>query len=244
MSEWSVCVPSFKRAGMVSTDRVVRGAWIVVPESQEDEYLEKGEFRNGARLMVCPDEVDGSIVRKRNWILDMFPGWLVMMDDDISAIGGIEGGKAWDLGLDEVDQLMADGFEMCEDLGTVMWGLNQQVDPKFYREYTPFCFLSPILGPFQGFVGMDLRNDDVFTSKEDYDLWIRVVRKYGVTLRFNKFHYRCDHLNQSGGLVSMRRMEEEKRQAEVLVKRFGSDVVQFDFSRSVNPKVRVPIKGV
>lgn len=34
---------------------------------------------------------------------------------------------------------------MVEDMGLCLFGINLQSDPKFYREYTPYSFHSPIL---------------------------------------------------------------------------------------------------
>lgn len=241
---WTVVVASWKRAGAVVTDRIVRNAKIIVPESQAEEYREKQELRNGAELVVCPDEADGNICRKRNWALDQYPGWVVILDDDVEYIGLIQGGKRRPMDLDEVDQMLTDGFEMCEDLGTVMWGINQQIDPRFYREYTPFSFLSPILGPIHAFCSVDLRYDEAFWSKEDYDIWLRVIQKYRVTLRFNRYVYQADHGDIPGGVVSQRTRESEEEKLNLLVKRYGPEVVKYNLKRSINPKVTVPIKGV
>ena len=101
-----------------------------------------------------------------------------------------------------------------------------------------------ILGPFQAFVDVDLRYDEAFWSKEDYDLWLRVVVKYRVTFRFNRYVYLVDHQELPGGMVSQRTRESEEEKLRLLVKRFGPEVVKYDLRRSLNPKVKVPIKGV
>ena len=54
-NRWTVVVASWKRAGAVVTDRIVRDAKIIVPESQAEEYREKQELRNGAELVVFGD---------------------------------------------------------------------------------------------------------------------------------------------------------------------------------------------
>ena len=241
---WEVYVPSYKRPGQVSTDLVIRNCRIVVPESQADDYR-KGEIYNGATIVVCPDEADGVLARKRNWILDNAESeWVLIVDDDYKHIGMIEGGREWRFDLDEVDRMLETGFTLCSDLGATMWGINVQVDPKFYREYSPFSFLSPILGPFQGFVGQELRYDEDLHFKEDYDLWLRTVYTQRKTLRLNKYHYMVDHLKQTGGLVASRTMAEEERELRRLREKFGGNVVQWDLDKSINPRVRIPHKGI
>lgn len=242
---WTVAVPTYKRAGMVSTDWVVRGCKIVCPESQAEEYREREECRNGAEVYPCPDEVDGNVARKRNWILDEFPGRVLLLDDDLRYLGRFYQGEVTTLDLDAVDEFLENGFRMAEELGTVMWGVNQQADPKFYREYTPFCFLSPILGPFQGFCDTPLRYDEDLWLKEDYDMWLQTVHRYHRTLRFNQYHYMANHLDQPGGCVSHRTMAEERRQVERLQKKWGKDVVRIRHDQgTINPKINVPLKGV
>ncbi len=241
---WEVYVASYKRAGMISTDTVIRNCKIVVPESQGEDYR-RGEIYNGAEIVTCPDEADGNLCRKRNWILDQAESeWVLIVDDDYRYIGMVEEGMGRRLDLDGVDRMLEIGFTLCSDLGTTMWGINVQVDPKFYREYSPFSLLSPILGPFQAFVGQDLRYDEDLFLKEDYDLWLRTVYRQRKTLRLNKYHYMVDHLKQIGGQVANRTMIEEERQLKRLREKFGGDVVQWDLDKSINPRVRIPHKGI
>ena len=241
---WEVYVPSYKRPGMVSTDTVFRNCRIVVPESQADDYR-RGEIYNGAEIVACPDEVDGNISRKRNWILDNATSeWVLLVDDDHQYIGMVEEGNYRRLDLDGVDRMLEIGFTMCADLGTTMWGISINSDKKLYREYSPFSLLSPILGPFQGFVGQELRCDEDLYFKDDYDLWLRTVYTQRKTLRMNKYHYMVDHLRQTGGLVASRTMAEEERELRRLREKFGGKVIQWDLDKSINPRVRIPHKGI
>lgn len=243
MSDWTIAIPSFGRAGRVTSDAIFHDALIVVPESQAEEYAEQ-KFRNGCTLVTLPDDRDGNIARKRNWIMDQYPGNLLIVDDDYDYVGMVENEKQVRLGWESIHDLLLNGFSMARELGTVLWGLNLQVDPKFYRPYSPLAFLAPVLGPWQGFVDCDLRHDEDLWLKEDYDLSLQVFRKYHRTLRFNKYHYMVDHFNAAGGIVGTRHMPEEVRQLERLQRKWGSGVVSYDLSRSVNPRIRVPLSGI
>jgi hypothetical protein len=242
---YTIAIPSYGRAGRVTSDAVFHDALVVVPESQAEEYAAH-PLRNGCRIETIPDAEDGNISRKRNAILNRWgsEGDLVVVDDDYDYLGMVQGGEAIRLEWWQIEALLANGFQMAEDLDTCLWGLNVQVDPRFYREYSPFAFLSPILGPFMAFRPCTHRFDEDLWLKEDYDYWLQVVRKHHKTLRCNKYHYMVDHFNERGGLVGKRNMDEEVRQLTRLQAKWGGKVVTYDLSRSVNPRVRVPLRGI
>lgn len=244
--DYQVFIVSYKRAGAVTSDKVFKNAKIVIPESQYEEYA-KHEYKNGCELLPIPDEADGNTSRKRNYVMDHFAdmcnGNIVMVDDDYKYIGRFIDRKRKILSVDEVDALIRNGYQMCEDLGTVMWGLNVQGDPKFYMETTPFNFLSPILGPFQAFRNNPLRYDESLYLKEDYDMSLQVLKKYHKILRFNMYHYKVDHFENSGGVVSFRTLQKEKEQLERMVQKWGKKVVRYNLKKDVDPIIKVPLKG-
>ncbi len=57
-------------------------------------------------------------------------------------------------------------------------------------------------------------------------------------------HYMVDHFNERGGIVGQRNMAEERKQLDRLQHKWGSAVVSYDLTRSVNPRVRVPLAGM
>ncbi|MGG1571612.1 hypothetical protein [Fictibacillus sp. NRS-1165] len=245
--KYQVFIISYKRAGAVTSDRVFRNAKIVIPESQYEEY-KKHHYYNGCELLPIPDWGDGNIVKKRNYIMDHFSdmcdGNMVIVDDDYDEIGYIEGRKLYGLDLDGVDRLLENGFQMCRDLGTVMWGLNVTHDKQFYREYSPFSMLSVCLGPFQAFCNNPLRYDERVYLKEDYDMSLQVLQKYHKILRFNKYYYKVNHFNKAGGVVSYRTKQKEIEQLEIMQKKWGNKVVKYNIKKDVDPIVKVPLKGI
>lgn len=239
-----VFIISFKRAGAVTSDQVFRNAKIVIPESQLEDY-QKYEYKNGCELLPIPDKNDGNIVRKRNYILDNFSGNILIVDDDYEYIGRITDRKQSRLDLDRVDALLRNGFQMCRDLGTVMWGINVQSDPKFYKETSPFSMLSPVLGPFQAFCNCDLRYDERVYLKEDYDMSLQVLQKYHKILRFNMYYYMVNHFNLPGGVVSYRTKQKEIDQIDLMIKKWGKSVVKSNLAKNdLNPIIKVPLKGL
>ena len=243
-----VAVASYGRAGRVSTVDVFPEGYIVVPEKQADSYVALQDLPKGWEVRSITDEMDGNLCRKRNAILRMFSGRdVVILDDDYDYIGRWESGIDHHLDADGIRHMLWQGAQLARDLGTPFWGINVQVDRRFYREYTPFSVTNPVLGPFQGFTSErpdDLLYDEDLWLKEDYDLSLKVLHRYHRILRMNAYHYRVDHFNLSGGQVGKRNMAEEVRQLHALQRRWGSDVVKIQLDRSVNPVLKVPLKGV
>lgn len=238
-----IFIISYKRAGNVTSDKVFKDAKIVIPDSQYEDYA-KHEYKNGCELLPIPDKYDGNIVKKRNYILDHYKGNILIVDDDYDHIGRVTNRKNEKLNVDRVDALLRNGFQMCRDLGTVMWGINVQTDPKFYRETGPFSTLSPVLGPFQAFCDCPLRYDESVYLKEDYDMSLQVLQKYHKILRFNMYYYLVNHFNKPGGVVSYRTKQKEIDHLERMVKKWGSKVVNYNLEKDVDPIVKVPLKGI
>jgi len=244
-----VAVASYNRAGRTTTQHVFPRGVVVVPKSQKRAY-EKGEdWPEGWSVVSIPDEKDGNLCRKRNAIIDLYPGRdLVIVDDDYKYVGQWQRGEDIRCNGEQIDLMLANGFQMARDVGTPLWGINVQVDRRFYREHAPFAFTSVVLGPFQAIVGellpKDLRYDETLWLKEDYDISLRVLHRFHRTVRLSRYHYMVDHHNEAGGQVGFRNMDEEIRQNRMLEQRWGSNVVKLQDHRSVNPIIKVPLKGI
>lgn len=243
-----VVVPSYGRAGRVSTVNVFPEGVVVVPKKQYDAYAALQELPEGWSIEAVADGDDGNIARKRNAILRMFAGEdVLMLDDDYEYIGSWEGGTDRHLDHDDIRHLLSEGFRMARELETPLWGINVQVDRRFYREYTPLSITNMVLGPFLGLTADrpdDLRFDEDLWLKEDYDFSLRVLHRWHRILRLNRYHYKVDHQSELGGVVEHRNMPEEIRQLNALQRRWGSDVVKVQLHRSLNPIIKVPLKGV
>jgi hypothetical protein len=109
-------------------------------------------------------------------------------------------------------------------------------DKQAYREYSPFSFTSVILGPFMVHLKHDLRFDERFPTKDDYDFSIQVLNKYRRILRFNKYFYVCKMAGsgsgQVGGHAHIRNVHNEMAQVIGLQKKWGSKIVKLDSGKS------------
>lgn len=243
-----IITPSYKRAGEVKAVRLFKNHLIIaVHEFEADEYRYKYPDNE---IMVLPDSIRGNMAKVRNYIRDNAGDrYLVMLDDDVSKMGYHENnGGQYNMTLDRVMEFLENGFVMAEEIGTVLWGVNLQSDPKFYRQYSPFSLLSPVLGTFCCHIvtddAKDIRYDERLGLNEDYDFALQVLWKYRKILRFNKYYYVADHLTKEGGCGSYRTLIEEMKQAEIMQKKWGEDIVKYNFKKSTNPRLRVPLKGI
>jgi hypothetical protein len=238
--------PTYGRAGKVKTRKWLPDITLAVVESAYDEYVEK----EGGNIMKLPESVLGNMSKTRNWILDNAgTEWVAQLDDDISEMGWL--GNASNEGT--YNRYTADTFKeflemntiMAEDAGVALWGVNVQADPKFYREYTPFSFSSPVLGPFSvQKPSAGIRYDARLGLKEDYDLFLQHLHKFHKVLRINRSYYKAEHITNAGGVVSFRNSGEEERQALLLQKKWGSHIVKYDKNKDIDPKLSSPIPGV
>lgn len=243
-----IVIPSYKRAEECITADYLSEATIAVHEFEADEYREYNENP----ILTMPDELQKQGMSTiRNWILDHTdPGEVLMVDDDIKYIGGFDQGEQLKLSEGEVYHLISEGFRMAKELGTVLWGLNLQSDREFYREYTPFSFSQVVLGPWMGIIkDPGIRFDERLGLKEDYDYSLQVLNKYRKILRFNKYHYKAEHIEDEGGAATYRTLKEEQEQAELFQRKWGSGIVKINRetqggNMSINPIVNPPISGI
>ncbi len=149
MKQVEVYIPSLGRAKTLTTRRFFPDAQIVVSPEEADEYRDIWD----EPLMVLPTGVQGNLSRVRNYILDNATSdWILTVEDDHYGFGYFEGDKEHKLDGKQLEDFVLNSFIMAEDLGTGLWGLNPQKDPKFYHMMTPFSFKSIILGPWMAVI--------------------------------------------------------------------------------------------
>ncbi len=238
--------PSYKRPHDVRTAKVIGAeSLILCVQDFEAEAYEKAHPNN--TIMALPDSVRGNMAKIRNHIRDNADAdRFVMMDDDVNWFGYHEQCKRIKMDWPHIQEMLENGFDMAEELGTVLWGVNLVDAPRCYRQYSPISFLSPVLGPFSCHLGhdADLRYDERLGLNEDYDYAIQVMRKYRKLLRFNKYFYVCEHLDQPGGCATHRSMDKEKAQAEIMIQKWGPGLISYKMDHSPNPRINCPLKGI
>lgn len=256
MAELNIVIPSYKRWDKLVGYEYFINAKYIICESQADQYFMKWDRD---RFIVIPDDDDGSIVKKRNWILKNIPRPLVMIDDDVDKITMCEGGDYFKI-HGRAKQMIPLSGEQAEDLlkqlanlaymwGCPMFGMNLNTDGRNYQQYKPFSLTQPILGPCCGHLEHSLLYDERMDLKEDYDISIQALNKYRKILRANKYAVNAMHKDNSGGCVSYRTIEREAEACKAIERKWGTDIIKYDIKKGkytdyLNGRVHIPIKGV
>lgn len=256
--ETIICVPSYRRPNKIDTLKYLPHIKIYIDEGEAEEY--KKNYPE-AWFRVMSKGVQGNICRVRNYILDDKENEgkaICIVDDDLKHIGYFEEGAEHRLSNEsEVLAFINKYNELAESWDIKFWGINVNPDKQCYREYTPFSLTSYVASPFGVHLGHCVRYDEKLSLKEDYDFTLQFLNHYRKILRVNKYFYNVKQMEQEGGCATYRNVEEEKRQLDLLQKKWGKRIVHYDTltsSRShkstkikrfdVNPVIIVPIKGI
>lgn len=233
--------PSYKRAGKTKIHKWCKDVVMCVHEFEAEEYRKYHQ-----NIMIIPDSKRGNMAKVRNHILDNSDCDIcVMVDDDNIGIGYYEESTKYKLEFDDLIEKIKEWGSQAKDFGTVLFGINLQSDPKFYREYSPLSLLSVVLGPFCCIIKENnkIRYDERLGLNEDYDYALQVLKEYHKILRWNKYHYTAGHLGDDGGCGAYRTMDREIEQSKIMIRKWG-DKVKYDFDKSTNPVVRCGLKGI
>lgn len=254
----SVCIPSYKRPRVETLD-VYPNCRVYVAESELPSYVAAN--RVGADIVGVPDAVQGNAARIRNYILDAEfdagADGVLLLDDDMKAVcrydaveakRGLFGYERKELNEAELLAFVRHGFELCDEWGFKLWGVNCTYEPRAFVAYTPFSTVQFVGGPFSAHLRNPLRYDERLPLKEDYDLTLQHCNKYRGALRFNMYHYLCKQSENAGGCAQMRNMARERQQFDALQRKWGDKIVKHDGlskkSFDYNPKINIPIRGV
>jgi len=253
----TVNVPSCRRP-KVETLKYIPFARVYVDHKEYDDYSRENP---GAEIIPCEEGIQGNLCRIRNHIIrtefEAGVECVIIVDDDLQHLARFSDKVKRIYKPEEIMPLFQKCAILALDMGVFFWGVNCNKDPQSYREYTPFSTVSYIGGPFQAFMqGNTLFYDERLSLKEDYDMTLQQLNRYRCVLRFNYLSYTVRQSEQPGGCAVYRNYEEEERQLNLLVKKWGPDIVKKDKAdRShkskkrrkrldYNPVIRVPILGV
>tara|TARA_R110002126_G_scaffold56553_3_gene151003 strand:- start:258 stop:686 length:429 start_codon:yes stop_codon:yes gene_type:complete len=136
-----ILIPSYNRAGNVSTYHKIDDSIIVVPESQYKDYV---KHYDKSRLFVIPDKLDGNVARKRNAILDNYPDKeIFMIDDDLINVKEIKTGRK--LNSIEFTRLIESGFDIINGLGLHFFGLIGATNLYIITQRYPLVLLKDFM---------------------------------------------------------------------------------------------------
>lgn len=195
--EYEIYIPSYGRAGNVTTTNLLPDAKVVIPKSQFKDYKKHHSKKN---IVVIPDNQDGSISMKRNAILNVADvDQFIMLDDDLKKIIFIEDRE--EIKTEDFYCHCDIAFELCNDIGSKYWGLNWDAQPLHFRNGKPFSKNKPFWAVL-GVIKSGLYFDEKLNRGEDMDFWLQHMKRDGCTLRVNYLNamFRQKDKKQAGGI--------------------------------------------
>lgn len=159
------------------------------------------------------------VARARNSILNFFKEGeeIVMMDDDITEIYKLDGNKLKLLTSEEIRKEFEKAFYICRRNNTFLWGIYPVKNSYFMKNSISNKGL--IIGWIMGIIINDLRFDERFMTKEDYDYGLQNIKKYKKVIRLN--YLTCNSKFKSkGGLDYVYGTEKEEEACRLLLEKW------------------------
>lgn len=194
----TICIPSYQRAGDVLTldmlgDAFTRDEIIISTQTLDDYEKYQKLYKERAIVIFRKGE---SAPCNRNTLLDFCQQngikECVQIDDDVRHIRTIDGRKL--KGYD-FRNLMEQCFMMVRDKNVALFG-GYCTDNKCQMKRNTSQTI--LVGMLLGITDTSIRFDESFTTKEDYELSLRMMKQGKRVIRFNSFAPSARHLTKGG----------------------------------------------
>lgn len=222
-----IAIPSKSRPWKSKSKELLKSALLFVPEREEKMYRKI----YGDDVVAVPDEVRG-ITPTRNWILDQYDGEdVVFVDDDLKQTGWVvtsKDGKKKHVHFGSESEVMEEFgkcFEVCKGMGYKIFGWKTESSPMSQYDEKPFLFKTYVTASCMGIVNdTDLRFDEAFKVKEDYEISCRHIEKYGGILGVRYVYWENRHWDTNGGCGDYRTDSMERDCIERLIRKYPNFV--------------------
>lgn len=206
-----IAIPSKNRAGKTTTNKILPNiGTFFVPESEVHQYS------NIKNVVGVPKEIQG-ITSTRNWILNNTnEKWVVFLDDDAKNVGWTKLGDRKSYKIDERDEgfwaeEFLKAFDLTEQLGYKLWGVKTEAAPRSVYPYKPILTKTYLTASCMGMINdKEFLFDENFKVKEDYEICLRHIVKYGGILGIRYIHWENEHWTTDGGCKDYRTVNMEK----------------------------------
>ena len=207
-----IAIPSKNRAGDTTTNKILPNiGTFFVPLSQVHQY---SYIKN---VVGIPNEIQG-ITNTRNWILkNTKEKWVVFLDDDAKNVGytKLEKTQAKKIEIrDEgfwIEEFLK-AFDLTEQLGYKMWGVKTEAAPRSVYPFKPILTKTYLTASCMGMVNDgEFYFDENFKVKEDYEICLRHIVKYGGILGIRYLHWENEHWVTEGGCKDYRTIDMERK---------------------------------
>lgn len=232
-----VVILSRGRANSISTTKLLPSyIEVIVPKSQKADY----ELKIANPLITTPDDIIG-LGSLRNWVLDNFKEYSVIMcDDDINYFYNLSGEKTKRVtDPEEVLQILINTCVMARDAGAKFFGYSQ-TDIRKYKGYDPFSMCSWI-GTIVGINGRKYRfRKDRYKVDIDYSLQNLLVER--IIWMDNRYYASNNKDNNTGGNAQFRNEEDYNRSIETLKEKWGDCIKVRDYKSQKRISINVTRK--
>jgi len=247
MIDYMIGIPSYRRA---DNQRTLT-------------YLENLGFPKG-RIIVslqCPKDYDnyrkagveervGSLVFKKgnnvsdnmNTLLNSVDigTKLIMLDDDVNFIQKLENEKLINIeSLEELNSLVEMGYSLVGQKDTALWGLYPVANSFFMKEGVKERAL--IIGSFFAVITSELRFNNLYSTKQDFEYCCQVIRKYGKLVRLENYTVKAQHYSKGGCADNWKDKETVINTAKKLCEEY-SDIVRLNPNKEGEVQI-APIKN-
>lgn len=206
-----IAIPSKNRAGRTTTNKILPNlGTFFVPESEVHQY------KNIKNIVGVPNNVHG-ITQTRNWILkNTNERDVVFIDDDAKNVGYTKLLEYSSQKIDIKDEgfwveqfLLA--FDLCEQMGYKMWGVKTENATRSVYPYKPILTRTYLTASCMGMINDgEFYFDETYKVKEDYEICLRHIKKYGGVLGIRYLHWENEHWITDGGCKDYRTISIEK----------------------------------
>ncbi len=216
-----IAIPSKNRAGRTTTNNILPNlGTFFVPESEAHQYS------NIKNIIGVPNNIQG-ITKTRNWILkNTKERRVVFLDDDAKNVGYTKMGYTQSKKVDIKDEgfwaeEFIKAFDITEQMGYKMWGVKTEAAPRSVYPYKPILTKTYLTASCMGMINdEEFYFDENFKVKEDYEICLRHIVKYGGILGIRYLHWENEHWVTEGGCKDYRTVEMEKKAIKDLVKMY------------------------
>jgi hypothetical protein len=174
------------------------------------------QYSNIKNVVGVPKEIQG-ITSTRNWILNNTnEKWVVFLDDDAKNVGWTKLGERKSYKMDERDEgfwaeEFLKAFDLTEQLGYKLWGVKTEAAPRSVYPYKPILTKTYLTASCMGMINdKEFLFDENFKVKEDYEICLRHIVKYGGILGIRYIHWENEHWTTEGGCKDYRTVNMEK----------------------------------
>jgi len=212
MSDYVVCIPSYKRAEICRDKTLATLKKMKIPSSKIYVYMANKEEHDEYEKVLVKGTYNKlvvgfkGIVPQRQFIMDQWPEGkhIVCFDDDIASI---------DLTMSKqfkgksLEYFFKAAFAECKKQGAYSWGVYPVYNPFFRKGRSDLSTdLTFLVGAFYGIINRpklksiqwDVTKND--GQMEDVERTIKYFIEDGVVLRFNKIGFETKYYGKSGGL--------------------------------------------